>query len=138
MSGIQFATRLTDDKGDEIDKATPLTAEQLQQLVDQTDLPAVRKFLSTMVDRAKSKWTLEDACCDALNAPLESDRGQDLEAILKRGKLITKIREGAKNMTPLTLSPEDITMVKKRIGHHFTGASFVLSVCVLLDPTVVD
>ncbi len=105
MSEIQFAVTLRDTRGNDIEE-----------------------------DKAGSKMTLARACEIALDSALPSDQGEGLKAKLRRGRLIEEISVAAKEIKPLVLDAEAVTLLKERVASTFTAASFVRMVCLLLDP----
>lgn len=138
MSEIQFATPIVDDKGIEVTRADPVTAEQLDGIVKANEAGSVTKFLAGLLEKSKDQFTLAEACCTALKVPLEADKTQDAEDIYKRGRLVRKIRRAAKDGTPIVLKQKQIDLIKGRVAKCFTDASFVLSVNELLDPKVAE
>lgn len=100
---IQFAQFVTDSRGKEIE--TP----------------------------DKTKLTLGRAVEMALDSAFESDRDEGLQKKLNRGKLLDKIVAAEKDMTPIKLEAEEVSIIKDRVSKFWAAASVVRNICRAVD-----
>lgn len=82
---------------------------------------------------AKEELSLSDVSVGALESMLESDRNEDAKKRFERDLLARKVYKKKE----VTLSAEEITQIKDRIGKAY-GPSIVGAAWPLLDPSLVE
>ena len=83
-------------------------------------------------DCSVSEMTLEDATIQALELPVESDRGEDARKKFERDELARRIYADPKHVA---LSVDEIAAIKDRIGKVW-NAPQIGAAWRLLDPTI--
>src|SRR5271166_6301219 len=111
--GIQFAAFIT-NKGEDVTEAGSINIEQLKQLAE-LDAATLKSRVMGLAEASSVKTTLSKICEMALDSALESDRDETLKTKLHRGRLIDDINKAAKDIRPLCLDSEDVTLLKERI-----------------------
>jgi hypothetical protein len=133
MSEIQFNVTIPGPDGDDVEEFDPVTIEQLQAMIRVSDLQSIQKIIQKAAENLTKKLTLGRTCIIALDRPIKADEDAGLEAMMARGDLIDKIKDGLKTFKLVDLKSEDVTMIKGRVAKMFSSAHFVRRVCLMLE-----